>query len=294
MKNLLNSFFIIGILFLSACNNGEPEPDAYGNFEVDETIVSASMPGKLIYFKVEEGQPLDSGYVAGVVDTTDLYLAKQEVKANRKAIGSQGDNIMAQLQVLEDQLANLKREQKRLQNLVEAGAATTKQLDDINGNIDVVKSQMASVRTQNPGVIGKVEALDAKLDQLNHNIQKSIITNPVNGIVLSKLAEPFEMTGPGKPVYKIAALDIIYLRAYIPGSQLSSIKIGQEVTVKTDGSGGQLIDFPGTVSWISTEAEFTPKNIQTREERVDLVYAVKIRVKNDGRLKIGMPGELWL
>lgn len=291
MKNLI--YYIIGILFLSSCNNGEPLPDAYGNFESDETTISALMPGKLVYLNLEEGQKLDSGYIVGVVDTTDLHLTKAEIAANRKAIGSQGDNVFAQLKVLDDQLANLEREQKRLQNLIEAGVATTQQLDDINGKIDVVHSQKRSVRTQNSGVIGQLEALDAKLAQLNYNIQKSLIINPVNGVVLSKLTEAFEMTGPGKPVYKIADLDELYLRAFITGTQLTSVKIREEVTVKVDGKDGNLLEFPGTVSWISDEAEFTPKNIQTREERVDLVYAVKIRVKNDGSLKLGMPGELW-
>ncbi len=282
------------IFTLTGCNKNDEKADAYGNFEVDETVISAQMPGELVMFDVTEGERLEAGKLVGLVDTIQLSLAKPEIIANRKAVASKASNVIAQIEVLKDQLANLEREQRRVTNLLKVGAATQKQLDDINGQISVVKSQIQSVRTQNASILGQVEALDAKLAQLEDKIEKSKVVNPIDGIVLTKLAEPHEFVGPGKPLYKIANTDYLNLRAYVSESQLSSIKIGDTYTVKIDGPDGSLIDYEGTLIWVSEEAEFTPKTIQTKEERVDLVYAVKLRVKNDGRIKIGMPGEMWI
>jgi len=285
---------LIALVFLTtACNKGNDLADAYGNFEVDEVLISAQMPGELIQYSIVEGEKLEKGVVVAMTDTTELYLMKLEIIANQDAISTQSDNIYAQIKVLKGELKNLEREQKRVQNLIKAGAATSKQLDDIEGNIDVVESKIQSVRTQNASILGQVEALNSRSKQIDEKIRKSIIINPVEGLVLSKLSDLNEYTAPGKPLYKIANIDELDLRVFISGDQLSQIKIGDTYTVKIDGPDDAMIDYQGVVSWIASESEFTPKTIQTKEERLDLVYAVKLRVKNDGKIKIGMPGELW-
>lgn len=294
MKTKKISIFAMILLTFAACNRNENLADAYGNFEVDETVVSSLMAGELVQFEIEEGSTYLAGQVVGYTDTTDLHLLKPELRANRKATASKTETISTQIEVLKKQLANLEREHKRIINLVEAGAATNKQLDDIEGQIDVIHSQIRNAKSQYSGVLAQLDVIDAKVAQLEEKIKKSRIINPVSGIVLTKLAEAHEFTAPGKPLYKIANIEFMDLRAYITGSQLSEIKLGDTFSVKIDGANGEMIDYVGKVIWVSSEAEFTPKTIQTKEERIDQVYAVKIRVKNDGRIKIGMPGELWL
>ncbi|MCK5704768.1 MAG: HlyD family efflux transporter periplasmic adaptor subunit [Cyclobacteriaceae bacterium] len=286
---------VAAIMLISvSCNRNDDLADAYGNFEVDETVVSALMPGEIMQFEIKEGSTYTAGQFVGYIDTIQLHLLKPELEANRMATANKTENISTQIEVLKKQLANLEREHKRVINLLEAGAATSKQQDDIEGQIDVVKSQIRSAKSQYSGVLAQLEAIDAKMKQLDEKIRKSRIVNPINGIVLTKLAEPFEFTATGKPLYKIANIEQIDLRAYVSGDQLPSIKLGDTFTVKIDGPEGEMIDYPGKVIWISSEGEFTPKTIQTKKERIDMVYAVKIRVENDGRIKIGMPGELWL
>ena len=286
---------VAAIMLISvSCNRNDDLADAYGNFEVDETVVSALMPGEIMQFEIKEGSTYTAGQFVGYIDTIQLHLLKPELEANRMATANKTENISTQIEVLKKQLANLEREHKRVINLLEAGAATSKQQDDIEGQIDVVKSQIRSAKSQYSGVLAQLEAIDAKKKQLDEKIRKSRIVNPINGIVLTKLAEPFEFTATGKPLYKIANIEQIDLRAYVSGDQLSSIKLGDTFTVKIDGPEGEMIDYPGKVIWISSEGEFTPKTIQTKKERIDMIYAVKIRVENDGRIKIGMPGELWL
>jgi len=294
MKATIITAFTAILLISVSCNRNDNLADAYGNFEVDETVVSSLMPGEIMQFDIEEGSTYQAGQLVGYIDTIDLHLLKPELIANRKATSSKTENISTQIEVLKNQLANLEREQKRIINLVKAGAATTQQLDNIDGQIDVVHSQIKSARSQYAAIVAQLEGIDAKVLQLEEKIRKSRIVNSINGIVLTKLAEAYEFTAPGKPLYKIANIDVIDLRAFISGSQLSSIKLGETFTVKIDGADGEMIDYPGKVIWVSSEAEFTPKTIQTKKERVDLVYAIKVRVKNDGRIKIGMPGELWL
>ena len=282
------------IAIASSCNRNDDLADAYGNFEVDETVVSALMPGEVMQFDIAEGTTYKAGQVVGYIDTIDLHLLKPELEANRMVTESKTDNISSQIGVLKDQLGNLEREHKRIIKLVEAGAATTQQLDNIEGQIDVTKSQIRSARSQYAGVQAQLKANEAKLAQLEEKIRKSKIVNPVDGIVLAKLAEAHEFTAPGKPLYKIANTKQLDLRVFVAGDQLSAIKLGDVFTVKIDGAAGEMIEYPGQIVWVSSEAEFTPKTIQTKEERIDMVYAVKVRVQNDGRIKIGMPGELWL
>jgi len=237
---------------------------------------------------------MEKGKMVAITDTTSLYLSKLELSANKNAIATQYANIKSQIDVLNDELANLEREHERVKNLLSAGAATSKQLDDIEGNIKVVKSKIQNVRTQNATILAQVDALEAKMEQLDEQIRKSIVINPIDGIVLSKLAEQNEYTMPGKALYKIANLDNMDIRVFISEDQLSEIELGKVYTVKIDGPEGSMISYDGVVSWVSSEAEFTPKTVQTKKDRVDLVYAVKLKVKNDGKIKIGMPGELWI
>lgn len=278
--------------FLHSCSNDE-KADGYGNFEATEIIISSEAIGKLEFLKVEEGDILEKGAVVGLVDTTQLFLNKQQLIASKETVASKSGGVWSQVSVLKQQLQTGKTEQQRIQNMFNENAATQRQLDQANSQVDILQKQIQNVETQNSPILNEAKAMDAKVAQIDEQIINSKITNPITGTVLSKYAEPGEIVSFGKPLYKIANLDDMTLRIYISGTQLSNIKIGQEVTVKID-SGEDLKDYKGEISWISSSAEFTPKIIQTKEERVNLVYAVKVRVKNDGSLKIGMPAEMWI
>lgn len=291
MSALLLFAFVLGLF---ACNRNGNTADAYGNFEATETIISASANGKILEFNIEEGQQLDVNQKIGYIDTVQLYLKKNQLHASRKSIGSKTGNIVAQIDVLKTQKEAALREKDRFTKLVAQKAATQKQLDDINAQLDVIDAQIKSIQTQNATVISEIESIDSQIEQLNDQISKSIIVNPTKGTVLAKYAEQFEITAFGKPLYKIANLDTMTLRVYVSGSQLPAIQLGQQVNVLIDNGRQSLDTLNGTVSWIADNAEFTPKTIQTREERVNLVYAVKVRVANNGYLKIGMPGEIKL
>ena len=279
---------------LSSCNQNDELANGYGNFEADEIVISSKVPGELMAFTIKEGVNYKKGTVVGYVDTIPLHLQRAELVANKRAMSSKISSVMAQLNVLKDEKANIEREQRRLVKLVEAGAATTQQLDDVEGKISVVDSKIKSTRSQNPSIIGQVEAIDAKMKQLENRIADSEIIFPADGIVLHKIAEAYEYTAPGKPLFKMADISELNVRVYLTQEMMSQIELGQNVTIKVDGLDGEMLDYEGVISWVSAEAEFTPKTIQTKETRVDLVYAIKVRVKNDGKLKIGMPAELWL
>ena len=288
---------IVSIVFLSSiligCSNNNGKADGYGNFESTETVVSSESNGKLVSFNVEEGQQLKQNEVVGLVDTIPLSLKKAQLIATKEIIRSKSKGVLSQISVLNAQLATATISKNRIENLLKANAGTQKQLDDINGKVATLKQQINSIKTQNTAVLNELKGSNAQIAQLNDQIQKSIIKNPINGTVLVKYAEPMEITAFGKPLYKIADLNIMQLRVYISETQLPNIKIGQKVTVKIDTNNG-MKNYEGTISWIASEAEFTPKIIQTKEEHVNLVYAVKIDVKNDGSLKIGMPAEMWV
>ena len=292
MKSLkiIISVSFLGLLF--SCSNDE-KADGYGNFEATEITVSSEANGKLEFLKVEEGQILDKGDVVAMVDTLQLYLNKQQLIATKATAASRSGGVWSQIEVLNQQLINAKIEQQRLQNMFDENAATQQQLDQANSQVNVFKKQIRNVETQNSPIVNEGKAIDAKIAQIDDQILKSKITNPIEGSVITKYAEPGEIVGFGKPLYKIANLNEMNLRVFIAQPQLASIEIGQQVLVKID-AGDTTKDYTGTISWISTSAEFTPKIIQTKEERVNLVYAVKIVVKNDGSLKIGMPAEMWL
>ena len=287
---------IIGILVVTSslisCKNND-KANGYGNFEAVEITVSAENNGKLNQFSVEEGQTIKKGEIIGVIDTIPLMLKKEQLMVSKNIISSKSSGVLSQINVLKAQLKTAKISQNRIQNLLKENAGTQQQLDAINGQIDVIHQQISSVEIQNAPVINELKSIDVQISQLEDQLQKSLITNPIDGTVLMKYAEPNEITSFGKPLYKIADVSTMQLKVYISEKQLASIKIGQKVTVKID-SNKDLKNYEGTISWISSEAEFTPKIIQTKEERVNLVYAVKIDVKNDGSLKIGMPAEMWI
>ena len=289
-----SDIFITAILigFLSSCSNGE-KADGYGNFEATEITISSEANGKLEYLNVEEGQVFEKGTAVGLVDTLQLYLNKQQLLAQKETVASKSGGVWSQVSVLNEQLQTAKTEQKRIQNMFAENAATQRQVDQANSQVDVLKKQIQNVETQNAPIVNEVKSIDAKVAQIEEQIVKSKITNPIKGTVLTKYAEPGEIVSFGKPLYKIADLEEMTLRVYVSETQLPKIKIGQEVTVKID-SGEEMKDYQGTISWISASAEFTPKIIQTKEERVNLVNAVKVTVKNDGSLKIGMPAEMWV
>ena len=287
-----NYILIILAVVLSACSSNEDRSDAYGNFEVDDVIISAEANGKLMMLNIQEGQRLNNGKLVAAIDTTDLVLKRKQLKAQKTASASKLTNINSQIDVQEQQKSNLTVDKNRVEKMLKDGAATQKQLDDINGNLDLIDKQISSIKTQKSAILAELDAIDAQVDQVNASIEKCQIINPITGVVLDKYAEPGEITAFGKPIYKIANTDEMYLRVYVSGAQLPNIKLGQEVQVLIDKDTETDQILTGQVSWISETAEFTPKIIQTKEERVNLVYAVKIKVSNDGRLKIGMPGEV--
>ncbi len=288
---------IIGLalstLVFSSCNKGNNKADGYGNFEATETTVSAESNGKLLAFSVEEGYELGKNAVIGYVDTTQLSLKKEQLQATKNVVRGKSKGVLSQISVLQAQLKSAMTSKRRVQNLLKEGASTQQKLDNVNGRINVIHQQVRSIKVQNATVLNELKSIASQLKQIEDQIEKSKLVNPVKGTVLVKYAEPFEITNFGKPLYKIADLSTMKLRVYISEKQLSSIKIGQRVTVKVDGV-KEMKSYNGKISWIASEAEFTPKIIQTKEERVNLVYAVKIEVKNDGYLKIGMPAEMWV
>jgi HlyD family secretion protein len=285
-------FWIFIITVFSACSGNQDRSDAYGNFEVDDVIVSAEASGKLLTLNVMEGEKIVKGQLVATIDTSDLILKRKQLKAQKNAVNSNISNITAQIEVQEQQKANLIIDKNRVEKMLKDGAATQKQLDDINGKIDLINKQISSIQTQKSSVLAEQEVINVQIDQVEENLQKCRIKNPIAGVVLDKFAQPGEITAFGKPLYKIASTDPIYIRVYVSGAQLPNIKLGQEVEVLVDKNSASNRKLNGIVSWISESAEFTPKIIQTKEERVNLVYAVKIRVPNDGSLKIGMPGEV--
>lgn len=291
MKNI--SISIIALFALLSCNSSAEKADGYGNFEATEVTVSSESNGKIVFLNVEEGQEIEGKKQVGLIDTLQMYYTKQELFAAKNTITSKSASILSQKSVLEEQLKTAKLEQKRIENMFAENAATKRQVDEINGRVSVILEQIKSVGTQNAPILNELKSITVQIEKINDQIKKSKITNPINGVVLNKYAEPGEITGFGKPLYKIADVSEMTLRVFVSETQLPHIKIGQEVSVKIDDA-KEMKTYKGTVSWIAAQAEFTPKIIQTKEERVNLVYAVKVKVKNDGGLKIGMPAEMWM
>ncbi|WP_394370771.1 HlyD family secretion protein [Parabacteroides goldsteinii] len=293
----LNSYTLIAtaLLSLAACNRGDGDFDATGTFEATEILVSSEANGKIMELNIEEGDRLDAGALVGYVDSTQLYLMKMQLSAGLRSVDIRKPDIRKQIAALEQQIATARTEQQRMENLVKAKAGNQKQVDDIVNNIKYLQKQLdAQYSTLNKttgGADAEAEDFLYQIMQLDDQLQKSRIVNPQAGTVLVKYAEPGEVTAAGKPLYKIADTDLLYLRAYITSDQLSTLKQGQTVRVFADYGENDRREYPGTITWISDKSEFTPKGIQTKDERANLVYAIKIAVKNDGYLKIGQYGE---
>jgi HlyD family secretion protein len=283
---------------LISCKQSENKYDASGTFEAVETIVSAQASGEIKELDLEEGQVLKAGQAVGYIDSIQLYLKKKQLQAQIRATLSGKPDIAAQTASLEEQLRQAKREQLRNENLLKDDAATRKQLDDANTQVEVVKKQIAALQSSlgitTANLNDQSRPLSVQIEQIDDQLDKCRIINEVNGTVLTKYAEVSEVTDVAKPIYKIAGLNTIILRVYITGDQIPHVKIGQEVKVLVDDTKDTYKNYTGVVEWVSDKAEFTPKTIQTKDERADLVYAVKIRVRNDGFLKIGMYGEIKL
>ena len=286
---------VIYSLFVG-CSGSKNDFEASGTFEAEGTIISAEATGVIRQFDVEEGQELTAGQIIGYIDSTQLYLKKRQLESQIRALQGRKPNIAVQLSALQAQLQTAQIERIRLEKLVAGDAATQKQLDDVNAQIEVLKKQInaqqSSLNISSDGISDDVATLQVQIEQLEDQLAKHRLTAPQNGTVLAKIAKVNELTTVGKPLYKIADLQNITFRAFVTSAQLTQLKIGQNVRVFADFGEKKRREYKGTISWISDKSEFTPKNIQTQDERANLVYAVKITVKNDGYLKIGMYGEV--
>ncbi len=312
------------VLLLFSCNNSEENYDASGTFEADEILVTAKANGTILQLNVEEGQQLSSDEKVGEIDPKNIELQKEQVLASIDAIAQKTNSALPQIQVLQsqisgqsanvsilqEQLQNAIRERNRTANLVAKDAATKKQLDDANGQIKVIQKQISAAQSQlstlqqqisttkenvsiqNRAILSERKPTQKKVEQIDDQLKNNSIESPISGMVLTKYLNEGEFATVGKPIFKMASLDVMTLKTYITGDQLPQVKIGQKVTVLIDAGDGKTKEIPGTVYWISSKAEFTPKTIQTKNERANLVYAAKIHVKNDGFLKIGMYGDV--
>ena len=294
MKNIKKILIALTVLTaLTACSNNGDKADGYGNFEATEITVSAENSGKLMTFTIEEGTIVAYNELIGHIDTIPLHLKKAQLFIQKDLIKAKSQGVLSQIDVLQAKLKTVNANKTRIENLIKDNAGTQKQLDDINGEAAVFKNSIRSVEIQNAPVISELKSIDVQIQQINDQISKCSIKNPMNGTVLLKYVEPGEIVSFGKPLYKIADLSTMKLRVYVSETQLANVKIGEAVKVKIDDQDG-MKTYDGKISWIASQAEFTPKIIQTKEERVALVYAIKVQVKNDGALKIGMPAEMWL
>jgi HlyD family secretion protein len=326
-NNLLHSKILRGCLFILlfvSCKEKAKQFDASGTFEATEIIVSAESTGKILSLDIKEGDAVPKGKIIGTIDPLSIELQKEQIAASMTALTQKSNDASPQISVFQEQigvqrnqigvqkqqLIVLQKEQRRLENLVKADAATPKQLDDVNGQVDILKKQIeaaessigvferqiaaqtAVVGIQNRGILSEKGPLEKRMKQLDDQIARTKITNPLDGTVLAKYAESGEITVMGKAIYKVADMSEMTLRAYITGDQLGQIKINQPVKVLIDDGKDKYRELAGNLFWVSEKAEFTPKTVQTKDERANLVYATKIKVKNDGTLKIGMYGEV--
>lgn len=325
MKSIFKKLLLpLSITAFFSCNNGNGKYDASGNFEADEIIVSAEATGKILQLNIEEGAGIAKDSVIGKIDPSAIELQKDQASSSAEALQQKTNDPSPQINILQaqiqlqskqiavnnEQLKTLEKEQQRFQKLVAADAVPAKQLDDINGQVNILKEQIVAAKTQlqvlqsqinaqrqsvaiqNRGILSEQRPMEKKIAQIQDQLNKTVIKNPVTGTVLTKYADENEYTTIGKALYKIADLSTMKLRAYITNNQLAQVKLNQAVQVFVDDGKGKFKELKGTISWISDKAEFTPKTIQTKEERANLVYAIKVNVPNDGYLKIGMYGEV--
>ena len=294
MKRVI--YILVAIVAVS-CSN-EADYDAQGTFEATEVVISAEGTGRILNFDIVEGEAIESNSTVGAIDSLQLHLQREQLKAQQVALLSSRPDKEKQVASLRSQIAKQRAELQRVENMLRDGAATTKQRDDIKAQIDILEGQLSATLStidNNTSTINEnAAALEAQIAALDDRITKCRISSAVGGTVLVKYAEEGEFTTVGKPLMKVANLEDIYLRAYFTSDQLSKVNLGDEVTVTANFGGDERYDYKGRVAWISAESEFTPKSIQTKDSRANLVYAVKIAVKNDGRLKIGLAGEVKL
>jgi len=287
----IRSILIIATLVLTGCSDKNSSADAYGNFEATEVIVSAETGGRIISFNLSEGTEIDSGALIALVDTTIFHLQKEEIDAGMKSVRTRISSVNAQNEILKQQIENLDINIARISNMLKDNAATQKQYDDLTGQVAVIQKQIAANNTQKASVEAELSVYKSKRATLNEQVYRCSVKSPLKGTVIEKYAEAGETTSPGKPLVKIADLSVIKLKVYVSGAQLANIRTGQQCTVRIDDGKKGYKSFNGTISNISGKAEFTPKIIQTKEERVTLVYAVTIDIPNEGSMKSGMPGE---
>lgn len=291
-RNLLGLCSLLALF--SACGNGAPKYDATGTFETTEVLVSAEASGRLLYFDIEEGMLLKAGEEVGVVDTVQLYLKKLQLEASLKSVEEQRPDILKQVAATKEQISAAQRERNRVANLLKVGAANQKQLDDAEDQLEVLRKQLvaqnSTLSNSHQSLTWQSSSVGIQVAQVEDQLKKCHITSPITGTVLAKYAEAGELTAMGTPLFKVADTEQMYLRVYITSEQLSQVKLGQKVTVFSDYGTDEHKQYPGVVTWISDTSEFTPKTILTKNERANLVYAVKIAVHNDGLLKIGMYG----
>jgi HlyD family secretion protein len=282
----------LALLATAACKNGEKKSDAFGNFEATETIVSSESAGRILEMKVKEGSELAQGQTIALIDTTELYLKKKQTEAQLAATETKRQNVTSQISVLKEQKKNIQTNVDRITKMFAEKSATQQQFDDITGQANVIDRQIASTNTQFQLIGSEAEVVKRQLDLLNEQLSKCKIASPGKGTVLETYLETGELASPGKAILKMADLSSLELKVYVSGAQLVNVKLGNDVKVLIDAGVKEMQLRTGKVTWISSESEFTPKIIQTKEERVKLMYAVKVLVPNDGTLKIGMPGEV--
>lgn len=289
--------YIVAAMLAVSCGT-EAEFDAQGTFEATEVVISSEAAGRILSFDIEEGMEIDAGEPLAVIDSVQLHLQRSQLEAQLSALLNSRPDVQTQVASLREQIATLKVEQRRIENMLSDGAATEKQKDDIDAQIRILESQLSAtlstLNTNTSTINSNAEAIRVQISALDDRIAKCRALSPISGTVLVKYAQEGELATVGRPLVKIANLNNIYLRAYFTSDQLANIKLGNEVTVTADFGGEERYDYVGRVAWISAESEFTPKTIQTKDSRANLVYAVKIAVENDGRLKIGLAGEVKL
>lgn len=289
--------YIVAAMLAVSCGT-EAEFDAQGTFEATEVIISSEAAGRILSFDIEEGMAINADEPLAVIDSVQLHLQRSQLEAQLSALLNSRPDVQTQVASLREQIATLKVEQRRIENMLRDGAATEKQKDDVDAQIRILESQLSAtlstLNTNTSTINSNAEAIRVQISALNDRIGKCRAVSPISGTVLVKYAQEGELATVGKPLVKIADLGNIYLRAYFTSDQLANIKLGNEVTVTADFGGEERYDYVGRVAWISAESEFTPKTIQTKDSRANLVYAVKIAVENDGRLKIGLAGEVKL
>lgn len=296
MSRVLVIVLVSSLLAVSACSSDDPSADAFGNFEADEITVSAQLSGQLMEWNLSEGQQISAGDVIGLIDTTSIHLQKRQLSAQLRVLDQSKASILAEGSVIQEQITAAKRELNRVEDLFKGQAATQKQRDDTESAVRILERRLEALQTQRARLSAEGEVLKVQLDVLQDQLKKAVITSPVNGTILTDFVNAGELVSPGKPLFSVADLQYITLRVFMDALQVADLQLNQAVTVQVDGNDATgiagLREYPGRVSWISSKAEFTPRTIQTREDRVTLVYAVKVVVQNDGLLKIGMPGDV--